>query len=328
MKLATLDNGTRDGALLIVSRDNLRCVDATDIAPTLQAALDDWDKCAPRLRKRSEMLNEGSASNAGALDIGKLHSPLPRAYEWIDGSAYINHIVLVRKARNAEPPATLETDPLVYQGGSGVFLRPTEDITFPTTEWGIDFEAEIVVCMGDTPRGTTRDEAGDHVRLIMLANDITLRNLIPPELAKNFGFFVSKPSTAFSPFAITPDELGDHWREGRVHLPLHSIYNGEVFGEPQAGPEMHFSFFDLIQHVTQTRALTAGTLIGSGTISNADRSVGSSCLAEQRMLEKIDEGAFKTPFMDYGDTIQIQMKDPEGNDLFGTISQKVAKSER
>ncbi len=328
MKLATLDNGTRDGALLIVSRDGEWCVDASDIAPTMQAALDDWDKLAVRLRTRYDQLNEGSVPGRERVDISKLHSPLPRAYEWIDGSAYINHIVLVRKARNAEPPATLETDPLVYQGGSGVFLRPTQDIGFPNEDGGIDFEAEIAVVTGDVPRGTTRDEAGQYVRLIMLVNDITLRNLIPAELAKNFGFFVSKPSTTFSPFAITPDELGDAWDGGRVNLPLHTTYNGERFGDPESGPEMHFGFYDLMQHVSQTRALTAGTIIGSGTVSNEDRSKGSSCLAEQRMLEKIDSGEFKTPFMSFGDTVEIKMLDAAGNNLFGTISQKVVKTDR
>jgi fumarylacetoacetate (FAA) hydrolase len=328
MKLATLDNGTRDGALLIVSRDGQWCVDATDIAPTMQRALDDWDKLSARLRTRYDQLNEGALPGRERVDISKLHSPLPRAYEWIDGSAYINHIVLVRKARNAEPPATLETDPLVYQGGSGVFLRPTQDIGFPTEDGGIDFEAEVAVITGDVPRGTTPAEALDYVRLIVLVNDITLRNLIPPELGKGFGFFVSKPSSAFSPFAVTPDELGDAWNGGRVHLPLITKYNGETFGDPQAGPEMHFGFQDLLAHVTQTRALTAGTILGSGTVSNEDRERGSSCLAEQRMLEKIDDGEFKTPFMSFGDTVEIEMLDGNGQSIFGRIQQKVVKTER
>lgn len=323
MKLATLDDGTRDGRLIIVSRDNETFVDAADIAPTMQAALDSWQQSAPRLRARYDMLNAGSQANIQKVDIAKLHSPLPRAYEWIDGSAYINHIVLVRKARNAEPPATLETDPLVYQGGSGTFLRPTQDIAFPTDEWGIDFEAEIAVVTGDVPRGTTSDQAAEHVRLLMLVNDVTLRNLIPPELAKGFGFFVSKPSTAFSPFAVTPDELGSAWDGQRVNLPLVTKYNGEVFGEPEAGPEMHFGFGDLIQHVTRTRALTAGTIVGSGTVSNEDVSRGSSCLAEKRMLEKINTGEFTTPFMTFGDTVEIEMVDDSGHSIFGRISQKV-----
>ena len=328
MKLATLDDGTRDGSLIVVSRDGTKYVSGADIAPHLQAALDDWDRTAPRLQRRYKMLNQGDQPDIQDLDISKLHSPLPRAYEWIDGSAYINHIVLVRKARGAEPPATLETDPLVYQGGSGVFLRPTEDVTFPSLDGGIDFEAEIAVITGDVPRNTTKAEAGDHVRLVMLVNDTTLRNLIPAELAKNFGFFVSKPSTTFSPFAVTPDELGDAWDGGRVNLPLNSWYNGEKFGDPDSGPEMHFSFFDLIQHVTQSRALTAGTIIGSGTVSNDDRARGSSCLAEQRMLEKIDSGEFVTPFMKWGDTIEIEMFNADGESIFGRISQKVSQSER
>lgn len=328
MKLATLDDGTRDGSLIVVSRDGTKYVSGADIAPHLQAALDDWDRTAPRLQHRYKMLNQGDQPDIQDLDISKLHSPLPRAYEWIDGSAYINHIVLVRKARGAEPPATLETDPLVYQGGSGVFLRPTEDVTFPSLDGGIDFEAEIAVITGDVPRNTTKAEAGDHVRLVMLVNDTTLRNLIPAELAKNFGFFVSKPSTTFSPFAVTPDELGDAWDGGRVNLPLNSWYNGEKFGDPDSGPEMHFSFFDLIQHVTQSRALTAGTIIGSGTVSNDDRARGSSCLAEQRMLEKIDSGEFVTPFMKWGDTIEIEMFNADGESIFGRISQKVSQSER
>ncbi|MFT6398702.1 MAG: fumarylacetoacetate (FAA) hydrolase [Bradymonadia bacterium] len=328
MKLATLDNGTRDGSLIIVSRDGTTYVNAADIAPNLQAALDDWDKLSPRLLHRYKILMQGDATDAQELDATKLRSPLPRAYEWIDGSAYINHIVLVRKARGAEPPATLETDPLVYQGGSGVFLNPTEDVTFPSLDGGIDFEAEIAVVTGDVPRNTKKEEASKYVRLVMLVNDTTLRNLIPSELAKNFGFFVSKPSTTFSPFAVTPDELGDAWQDGRLSRPLNSWYNGERYGDPDSGPEMHFSFFDLIQHVTQSRALTAGTIIGSGTVSNADLSKGSSCLAEQRMLEKIDTGEFVTPFMTWGDTIDIEMFTEDGESIFGRISQKVSQSER
>ena len=323
MKLATLDNGTRDGQLLIVSHDGATCVDASDIAPTMQAALDNWDALAGQLQARYAMLNEGDAPGAEPVDISKLHSPLPRAYEWIDGSAYINHIVLVRKARNAEPPATLKTSPLVYQGGSGCFLRPTEDIKHSDPAWGIDFEAEIAVVLGDTPVGVKADEAAKYIRLIVLVNDVTLRNLIPPELAKNFGFFTSKPSTAFSPFALTPDELGDAWDGHRVHLPLVTRYNGEVFGNPESGPEMHFGFGDLIEHISQTRPFTAGTIVGSGTVSNEDVSRGSSCLAEKRMLEKINTGEFTTPFMKDGDTVEIEMLDADGNNLFGTISQKV-----
>ena len=327
MKLATLDNGARDGRLVVVSRDLTRCTDATDIAPTLQNALDDWHLLEPSLLVRFDDLQSGRIAGE-PFDPDRARSPLPRAYEWIDGSAYINHIVLVRKARGAEPPETLETDPLVYQGGSGVFLDPTQDITFPTEAGGIDFEAEVAVITGDVPRGTTRDEAESAIRLLVLVNDVTLRNLIPSELAKGFGFFVSKPSSAFSPVAVTPDELGDDWREGRIHRPLRTWYNGELFGDPDAGPEMHFSFWDLIQHVTQTRALTAGTIIGSGTVSNEDRARGSSCLAEQRMLEKIDSGEFVTPFMKFGDRVEIEMFDNDGASIFGRIAQKVVRSER
>jgi fumarylacetoacetate (FAA) hydrolase len=325
MKLATLNDGTRDGSLVIVRRDGKVYTPATDIAPTLQAALDDWSNTRPMLESRAADLESG-VIDGQAVDTTKLHSPLPRAYEWIDGSAYINHIVLVRKARNAEPPETLETDPLIYQGGSGHLLAPTEDIPLVDEEWGLDFEAEVAVILDDTPRGTPEDELLDHVALIVLVNDITLRNLIPGELAKSFGFFQSKPASAFSPFAVTPDELGDAWQDGRIHLPLNTYYNGEKFGDPDAGPAMHFSFKDLIKHLTKTRSYTAGTILGSGTVSNDDRSRGSSCLAEKRMLEKIDTGEFHTPFMKAGDTVKIEMLDANGNNIFGTIDQKVVEA--
>lgn len=322
MKLATLRDETRDGKLILVRRDGQVYTHASDIAPSMQAALDNWDAVEPRLKERAAALEEGRVETHG-LNTEDLHSPLPRAYEWIDGSAYINHIVLVRKARDAEPPETLETDPLIYQGGSGTFLGPREDIPLVDFDWGLDFEAEVAVVLGDTPRGVSPDEALDYVRLIVLVNDITLRNLIPTELAKSFGFFQSKPSSAFSPFAVTPDELGDAWKDGRIHLPLESHYNGELFGDPEAGPEMHFSFKHLIAHIAKTRPFTAGTILGSGTVSNEDRSRGSSCLAEKRMLEKIDTGEFKTPFMKVGDTVRIEMHDEDGNNVFGTIEQKV-----
>jgi fumarylacetoacetate (FAA) hydrolase len=324
MKLGTIKNGTRDGQLVVVKRDLSEYAPFDGTARTMQEALDDWDRVEPELQKLAAKLENGEVSGT-PVDVDKFHSPLPRAYEWIDGSAYINHIVLVRKARDAEPPATLETDPLVYQGGSGVFLAPTEDIPLPNADWGLDFEAEIAVVMGDTPRGVKAEDAGEHVKLLMLVNDNTFRNLIPAELAKSFGFFQSKPATAFSPFAVTPDELGEHWDNGRVNLPLETEYNGEFFGNPDAGPAMHFSFFDLIEHITKTRAFTAGTILGSGTVSNEDRSRGSSCLSEKRMIEKIDTGEFKTPYMQVGQTVKIEMKDAEGNNIFGTISQKVVK---
>lgn len=324
MKLGTLKDGTRDGRLVVVKGDNSVYTPADGIAKSMQEALDNWDEVEGKLQDLSRKLESGDVAGE-PVDVDKFHSPLPRAYEWIDGSAYINHIVLVRKARDAEPPETLETDPLVYQGGSGHFLAPTEDIELPNPEWGLDFEAEIAVVMGDTPRGVKKDEAGEHVKLLMLVNDNTFRNLIPAELAKSFGFFQSKPATTFSPFAVTPDELGDSWDGGRINRPLETDYNGEFFGNPEAGPEMHFSFFDLIEHVTKTRSFTAGTILGSGTVSNEDQSKGSSCLSEKRMLEKIETGEFKTPYMQVGDTVKIEMKDEEGNNIFGTIEQKVVE---
>jgi len=322
MKLATLKNGTRDGKLVVMSNDGQTYAEATSVCPTLQAALDDWSIVAPKLRALSADLNAGKVAGA-KIDVTKLHSPLPRAYEWIDGSAYINHVVLVRKARKAEPPETLRTDPLIYQGGSGVFLAPTDPIFLADNSWGCDFESEVAVVLADTPQGTTAADAHKYVRLIMLVNDVSLRNLIPNELAKGFGFFNSKPASAFSPFAVTPDELGAAWRDGRVHLPMVTTYNGEKFGDPDAGSEMHFSFYDLIEHICKTRSYTAGTILGSGTVSNEDRSRGSSCLAERRMIEIIDSGTAVTRFMLPGDTIEIEMKDASGKSIFGKISQKV-----
>jgi fumarylacetoacetate (FAA) hydrolase len=325
VKLATRKDGSRDGALVVVDRRGERYADATGVARHLQAALDRWDEVEPLLRELSDGLSAG-AVDAQLLDPSELAAPLPRAYEWVDGSAYINHVVLVRKARGAEPPATLHTDPLVYQGGSGKLLGPREPIELPDEAWGLDFEAEICVVLGDTPRGVTADRAEHHVRLMLLANDITFRNLVPSELGKGFGFFQSKPATAFSPFALTPDEFGPAWRAGRVHLPVRSIYNGELIGDPEAGAEMHFSFFDLVAHITRTRAFTAGTILGSGTVSNRDRARGVSCLAERRMIETIERGTPDTPFMKLGDTIEIEMLDASGLSLFGKISQTVVST--
>ena len=327
MKLATRKNNTRDGELLVVSQDNQKAVTVGSIAPHLQAVMDDWSEKAPQLSAVYEALNAGERSDAFPVNPDELHSPLPRSYAWIDGSAYINHVVLVRKARGAEPPATLRTDPLVYQGGSDTFLGPRDDIPLADTAWGCDFESEIVVVMDDTPQGVKAEDVGQYVRLVMLCNDVSLRNLIPGELAKGFGFFTSKPSSAFSPFALTPDELGDAWQEGRLHLPLITHYKGEKYGDPDAGPEMHFSFYDIVAHVCKSRSLGAGTLVGSGTISNEDRSRGSSCLAEKRMIEKIDTGEFTTPFMNYGDTVAIEMFNPQGHSLFGRIEQTVVKKD-
>ncbi|MGC6415489.1 MAG: fumarylacetoacetate hydrolase family protein [Bradymonadia bacterium] len=325
MKLATRKNNTRDGELLVVSRDNQTAVLASEVAPTLQAVMDDWSANSAKLLAIYDALNAGERSDAFPVDVDTLHSPLPRAYAWIDGSAYINHIVLVRKARGAEPPATLKTDPLVYQGGSDTFLGPRDDIPLADTAWGCDFESEIAIVMDDTPQGVKAEDVGQYVRLVMLCNDVSLRNLIPGELAKGFGFFTSKPSSAFSPFAITPDELGDAWQDGRLHLPLITHLNGEKYGDPDAGPEMHFSFYEIVAHVCKTRSLSAGTIVGSGTISNEDRSRGSSCLAEKRMIEKIDTGAFITPFMNYGDNVAIEMFNAAGESLFGRIEQTVVE---
>lgn len=324
MKLATLRDGTRDGTLAVVRSDNevLAPVRAFD---SLQHALDNWDEAEPALRAKAEKLEAGHISGL-PVDYKRLRSPLPRSYEWIDGSAYINHIVLVRKARGAEPPETLKTDPLVYQGGSGHFLGPHEDIPLYDRGWGLDFEGEIAVVLGDTPQGTTAEEAEECIRLVGICNDITYRNIIPDELAKSFGFFQSKPATAFSPFFVTPDELGDDWKNGRLHRRINVEYNDELFGDPEAGPEMHFSFHDLIEHIAKTRSFTAGTILGSGTVSNEDRDRGSACLSEQRMIEKIDTGEFQTPYMKGGDHVRIDMVDDEGMSIFGPIDQNVVEA--
>jgi fumarylacetoacetate (FAA) hydrolase len=322
MKLATLRRGGRDGTLVVVSPRGARYEVASAIAPTLQAALDDWARVEPKLRALADALaHEPDAGQA--LDVRELHAPLPRAYEWVDGSAFLNHVILVRKARGAEPPETLRSDPLVYQGGSGVLLAATEDIALADAAWGLDFESEVCVVLDDTPQGTSAADAAKHVKLVMLANDVTLRSLVPNELAKSFGFFQSKPATAFSPFAVTPDELGDAWQGGRLNLRVRTTYNGALVGDCDAGPEMHFSFFDLIAHICKTRAFTAGTIVGSGTVSNADRARGISCLAERRMIETIEKGKPETPFMKAGDTVEIEARGADGRSIFGTISQKV-----
>lgn len=322
MRLATIKDGSRDGRLVVVSSDGNSFADAPAAFSTMQSALDQWDIAEPELRAIAAGFSKGGSFSKPMSSV-RLAAPLPRAYEWIDGSAYINHVVLVRKARNAEPPATLKTDPLIYQGGSGVLLGPSDPVYLADPSWGCDFESEVAVVLGDTPQGTKASEAHKYIRLIMIVNDVSLRNLIPDELAKGFGFFCSKPASAFGPFAVTPDELGSAWRDGRVHLPLVTTYNGKKFGDPNAGPEMHFSFFDLIEHICKTRSYTAGTILGSGTVSNEDRSRGSSCLAERRMIEIIDSGKAVTPFMVSGDTIEIEMLDQTGRSVFGKISQRV-----
>lgn len=326
MKLATLRDTTRDGKLVVVSRDNTRFIEASNIAKTMQEALDRWDEVKPLLESLYKDLSSGITKGQAAA-VEKFAAPLPRAYEWIDGSAYINHVLLVRKARNAEPPKTLKTDPLIYQGGSGIFLGSCDPIYLANEEWGCDFEAEVAVILGDTPQGTTKAEASKYIRLLMIVNDVSLRNLIPAELEKGFGFFQSKPASAFGPLAVTPDELGDAWKDGRVHLPLISNYNGKKFGDPNAGPEMFFGFNELIEHLAKTRSYTAGTILGSGTVSNEDRARGSSCLAEKRMIEIIDSGKAVTPFMKVDDTIEIEMFDKSGRSIFGKINQKVISNQ-
>jgi fumarylacetoacetate (FAA) hydrolase len=322
MKLATLRDGSRDGRLLVVRHDGAVGAPAPETWPTLQRALDDWDAAEPALRAVAASLDAGTLAGT-AIDPLRLGAPLPRAYEWVDGSAFLNHVRLVRKARNAEPPKTLETDPLVYQGGSGDMLGARDPIELHDPAWGLDFESEVCVILGDTPIGTRAADAASYVRLLMVANDCTHRNLIPEELAKGFGFFQSKPATAFAPFAITPDELGDAWRDGRAHVRVRSTYNEQQVGDCDAGPEMHFSFFDLIQFLTKTRRYTAGTILGSGTVSNADRARGISCLAERRMIETIDTGKPITPFMSVGDRIEIEAFDSSGGSPFGKIDQRV-----
>ncbi|MDL5384276.1 fumarylacetoacetate hydrolase family protein [Aeromonas hydrophila] len=323
MKLATLNNGKRDGALVVVSRDLSRAVRVPQLAATLQAALDEWAELAPKLAAVYQQLNDGACADAFPFDETACLSPLPRAYQWADGSAYVNHVELVRKARGAEMPESFWHDPLIYQGGSDSFLPPRGTIPMGSEEWGIDFESEIAVITDDVPMGTSPQAAAGHIKLLMLVNDVSLRNLIPGELAKGFGFFQSKSSSSFSPLAITPDELGDDWRDGKVHLPLETHLNGALFGAPDAGVDMTFNFYELIAHAAKTRPLGAGCIIGSGTVSNYDRSRGSSCLAELRMLEIIESGQATTPFLRFGDTVSIAMQDRNGMSLFGTILQRV-----
>lgn len=326
MKLATLRTGARDGQLLVVSRDLSRAVAVPHIAETLQAALDDWVRIEPRLREIAAAL-EATRPPAGLRILlfapEAVMAPLPRAYQWVDASAYVNHVELVRKARGAEMPASFWTDPLVYQGGSDDLLAACADVPVPSEDFGIDFEAEIAIVTDDVPMGTTQAQATRHIKLVMLVNDWSLRNLIPSELAKGFGFYQSKPATAFSPVAVTPDELGDAWRDCRVHLPLVVEVNGKLFGRPDAGVDMTFDFARLIEHITQTRNARAGTIVGSGTISNYDRSRGLACIVERRMLEQLEHGRPLTPFLKFGDRVRIEMLDESGHSIFGAIDQCV-----
>ena len=328
MKLASYKDGSRDGQLVVVSRDLSTAHFAMGIATRMQQVLDDWNFLSPQLEDLYLSLNQSSAANkprhAFAFDAAKCMAPLPRAFQWADGSAFINHVELVRKARKAEVPESFYTDPLMYQGGSDDFLGPRDDIRVPSEKMGIDFEAEVAVITADVAMGATPDEALEGIRLLMLANDVSLRNLIPAELAKGFGFFQSKPATAFSPVAVTPDELGGAWRGGRVHLNLESVWNGKRVGLCDAGPEMTFHFGQLIAHLCKTRNARAGSIIGSGTVSNKDWSRGYSCIAEKRAIETIENGAPKTEFMRYGDTIRIDMKGLDGASVFGAIEQTVA----
>lgn len=323
MKLASIKQG-RDGQLVVVNSLMQRYVAVTDIAPTLQAALDNWGRCKDQLLGAYQQLENGELE--GQLFNAELcASPLPRAFQWADGSAYVNHVELVRKARNAQMPATFWTDPLMYQGGSDSFLGPREDIAVAIEAWGIDFEAEVAVIVDDVPMGVSADQARQHIQLVMLVNDVSLRNLIPGELAKGFGFYHAKPSSAFSPVAVTPEALGDAWDGAKLHLPLRAILNGDLVGQPNAGIDMTFDFGQLIAHAAKTRPLCAGTVVGSGTVSNLDRSNGSCCLAEVRMLETIANGSATTEFMRFGDRIQIDMLDDSGQSIFGEIDQKVTK---
>jgi fumarylacetoacetate (FAA) hydrolase len=324
MKLATYKDGSRDGQLVVVSRDLSTAHYASGIATRLQQVLDDWSFLSPQLEELSLTLNHGKARHAFAFEPGKCMAPLPRAYQWADGSAYLNHVELVRKARGAEVPESFYTDPLMYQGGSDDFIGPCDDIVCASTEYGIDFEAEVAVITGDVGMGTAPDVAIDGVRLVMIANDVSLRNLIPAELAKGFGFVQSKPATAFSPVAVTPDELGTAWNGGRVHLNLEILWNGKRVGLTDAGPEMAFHFGQLIAHLCKTRNVRAGSIVGSGTVSNKDWSRGVACIAEKRAIETIEGGAPKTAFMQYGDTVRIEMNAADGTSVFGAIEQRVA----
>ncbi|MCD2183856.1 fumarylacetoacetate hydrolase family protein [Rhizobium sp. GN54] len=337
MKLATLKDSTRDGRLVVVSKDLTRCSEVGHIARTLQSALDDWAHAGPRLARVAEGIETGSQPTM-RFHEHEAASPLPRAYQWADGSAYVNHVELVRKARNAEMPASFWTDPLMYQGGSDSFLGPRDPIVMADEAYGIDMEGEVAVIVDDVPMGAGAEEARAAIRLVMLVNDVSLRGLIPAELAKGFGFFQSKPSSAFSPVAVTPDELGEAWADGKVHLPLLVSLNGKPFGRADAGVDMTFDFGKLVAHAARTRPLVAGSIIGSGTVSNkldggpgkpvSDGGKGYSCIAELRTIETIETGAPKTPFMKFGDTVRIEMRDKAGHSVFGAIEQTVQRSER
>lgn len=325
MKLASLKDGSRDGQLIVVARDLKTACIANGIAPTLQAALDDWQFIAPQLDELSQRLNSGKAANSFEFVAQNCMAPLPRAYQWADGSSYVNHVELVRRARGAEMPEQFWHDPLMYQGGSDDLLGPGDDIVLASEAWGIDFESEVAVITGDVPMGVPVHKAAEHIRLLMLVNDVSLRELIPAELAKGFGFVQSKPACSCSPVAVTPDELGEAWQDSKLHLPLRSSWNGNLVGQPNAGVDMVFSFAQLITHLCKTRRARAGTIIGSGTVSNKDAARGYSCIAEKRALEMIATGAPVTPYMRFGDSIKIEMLDKNGKSIFGAIDQSVVE---
>ncbi len=326
MKLASLKSAGRDGTLIVVNRGLTHFVPAAGIAQTLQQAMDNWSAAAPRLNALSEALNNGAAADARLLSFESLASPFPRAYEFVDGSAYLPHVERVRKARGAEVPASFYHDPLMYQATSAGFLGPRDPVLVASEEYGIDFEAEVIVVTDDVAMGVTAEAASDHIQLIGLINDVSLRNLIPDELAKGFGFLHSKPRSALSPVLVTPDELGERWRDNKVHLPLRSTLNGQPFGQPDAGQDMQFNFAQLVAHAARTRPLAAGTIVGSGTVANQDAGRGASCLAEKRVLEIIAKGKAETPFMSFGDSIEIEMLDEHGRSIFGAIRQVMKKS--
>lgn len=325
MKLGSLKEGGRDGTLVVVSRDLTRAVRAAGIAPTLQRALEDWDNAAPRLNALAQSLESGDADGVFDLDANALAAPLPRAYEFVDGSAYLPHVERVRRARGAEVPESFYTDPLMYQATSAGFLGPRDPVRVSSEDYGIDLEAEIVVVTGDVPMAATPEQAAGHIQLVGLVNDVSLRNLVPAELAKGFGFLQSKPRSALSPVFVTPDELGDAWRGNKLHLPLLTHVNGEWFGAPDAGVDMQFDFAQLVAHAARTRPLSAGTLVGSGTIANQDTSLGASCFAEKRTVEALETGKPVTPFLSFGDSVRIEMLDGEGRSIFGAIEQRIER---
>jgi len=325
MKLGSLKEGGRDGTLIVVSRDLTRAVRADAVAPTLQRALEDWSNVAPRLNALSEALNAGAAEGAFDLDLQALAAPLPRAYEFVDGSAYLPHVERVRRARGAEVPESFYVDPLMYQAVSAGFYGPRDPVRVPSEDYGIDLEAEVVIVTDDVPMAVTPAQAAEHIQLVGLVNDVSLRNLIPNELAKGFGFLQSKPRSALSPVFVTPDELGDAWRDNKVHLPLVTHINGAWFGAPEAGVDMQFDFAQLVAHAAKTRPLSAGTVVGSGTVANEDTSLGASCFAEKRTVETLETGKPVTPFMSFGDVVRIEMRARDGADIFGAIEQRIER---